>query len=175
MKKNKSSKFILPMLGGMRRLFFYDTLLINCYIGTDTDKDCIVLVYSYSDSLLFNKFERAIIKLNDFFKAYETDKHVIFIFNVPREHIRNYKKFIAGKYSKFSLDYKLQILEFHDQEIEDPLGQILFRSERRRDIMEKALDAVIDEDSELYSIPNMEDEIFNPKYINYEQHFENPA
>jgi len=163
------------MLGGMRRLFFYDTLLVNCYVGTDIDKDCIVLVYTYSNSLLFNKFEKAVLRLKSFLKAYETNEYVIFIFNIPTGYKEEYKKFINGKYSKFLLDYKLQILEFHDQEIEDTLGQILFKSEKRRTLMEKTLDANISEDSELYSIPEMKDEIFNLKSINYEQHFENPA
>ena len=176
MKKNKSSEFILPMLGGSRRLFMYNSLLINCYVGTTEDKNCIVLVYKDSNTLLFSKFERALIRLKSFIKAYDLEDGIIFIFNVPPYHKRDYKRFIKGGYSKFSLEYKLQILEFHGQEIEDRLGTILFKSEERRLKMETMLDANIHEDSELYSIPIMEEEIFNlNKYINYEQNFKNPT
>ena len=97
-KKNKSSEFVLPMLGGNKDLFLYNSLLINCYIGTDEDKDCIVLVYKDSNSIIFNKFERAIIRLRGFLKAYDTDKYVVFVFKVPKYFKNEYIKFIAGKY-----------------------------------------------------------------------------
>ena len=32
---NKSSLFLLPMLGGTRRLFMYDKLFVNAYINVD--------------------------------------------------------------------------------------------------------------------------------------------
>ena len=170
MKKNKSSEFLLPMLGGNRTLLMYDSLLQNCYAGTNEDKNCIVLVYKYSDSLLFNKFEKAIIRLRTFKKAFDTEKYTVFIFNVPVYFKEDYKKFIKGKYSKFSLDHKLQILSFHDQEIEDRLGQILFNGEELRNKLEYDLGEILPKDSELYSALDMKNEIFNLKYINYEQH-----
>ena len=175
MKKNKSSKFLLPMLGGNRTIFMYDSLLQNCYAGTNEDKNCIVLVYKYSDSKLFNKFERAIIRLRSFKKAFDTEKYTVFIFKVPAFYKRDYKRFMNGKYSKFSLELKLQILSFHGQEIEDRLGQILFNGEELRRRLEYRLDAILPEDSELYSCLDMEKEIFNLKHINYEQHCENPT
>ena len=176
MKKNNSSEFMLPMLGGNKKLFFYNSLLLNCYIGTTEDKDCIVTVYKDSNSLIFNKFERAIIRLRSFIKAYDIDNYIVFIFSIPKYYKKNYKKFLNGKYSEFSLDYKLQILEFHDQEIDDRLGTILFKSEHLRQEMEEVLDAKISKDSELYSVPTMKEEIFNlTKYINYEQSIKNPA
>jgi hypothetical protein len=170
MKKNKSSEFLLPMLGGNKTLFMYDSLLENCYAGTNEDKNCIVLVYNYSDSLLYNKFERAIIRLRSFKKAFDADKYTVFIFKVPVYYKEDYKQFMAGKYSKFAIEYKLQILGFHDQEIEDRLGQILFRGDELRNKLEYELDALLPKDSELYSCLDMENEIFNLKYINYEQH-----
>ena len=161
MKKNKSSEFLLPMLGGNKTLFMYNSLLKNCYAGTNEDKNCIVLVYKYSDSLLFNKFERAIIKLRSFKKAFDLRKYTIFIFKIPTYYKKEYKHFMDGKYSKFSLEYKLQILGFHEQEIEDRLGQILFKCEDLKNKLEYELDEILPEDSELYSILNMKQEIFN--------------
>ena len=144
--------------------------------GTNEDENCIVLVFKDSNSIIFSKFERAIIRLRSFVKAYDLDDYIVFIFDVPGYYEKDYKKFINGKYSKFELDYKLQILEFHNQEIDDRLGSILFKSEHRKDNMERALNAHISDESELYSIPTMDDEIFNlNKYINYEQNLKNPA
>ena len=82
------------MLGGSRRLFMYNSLLINCYVGTTEDKNCIVLVYKDSNTLLFSKFERALIRLKSFIKDYDLEDGIIFIFNVPPYHKRDYKRFI---------------------------------------------------------------------------------
>ena len=165
MRKNKSSKFLLPMLGGNKSLFMYDSLLVNCYAGTSEDKNCIVLVYKYSDSKLFGKFERAIIRLRSFKKSYEIGNYMIFVFKVPKYYKEDYVMFMRGKYSKFNLDLKLQILAFHDQEIEDRLGQILFKSPQLRARIERSLDATLPKGSELYSRLEMDEEIINLKYI----------
>tara|TARA_Y100000593_G_C4170890_1_gene266912 strand:- start:1 stop:516 length:516 start_codon:yes stop_codon:yes gene_type:complete len=168
MKKNKSSELLLPMLGGNKTLFMYDTLLHNCYAGTSEDKDCIVLVYIYSNTKLFSKFERAIIRLRSFEEAFDIGKYTVFIFKVPSYYKREYIAFINSKYSKFSLEYKLQILSFHDQEIEDRLGQILFRSDELRRELEYELDVTLPDNSELYSCLDMKKEIFNLNYIKHE-------
>ena len=46
-KQTKSNIFLLPMLSGERRLYFYDTHLINTFIGTKEQKDCIALKLIY--------------------------------------------------------------------------------------------------------------------------------
>ena len=43
------------------------------------------------------------------------------------------------------------------------LGQILFKSKERKRLLEKKLDAILPEDSELLSIINLEEETFNPE------------
>lgn len=172
-RKNKSSEFILPMLGGNRQLFLYNSLLENCYVGTNEDKNCIVVVYQDSSSKLFAKFENALISFRNFLKAYDLKDYIVFVFRVPASHKKDFKCFLKGEYSKMSIDYKLQVLEFHDQDIEDRLGGILFKSDERRERMEHALNAEIDESSELYSIPTLEEEIYNinKKNIYYEHNF----
>ena len=44
------------------------------------------------------------------------------------------------------------------------MGQILFKSHERKKLLEKRLDAILPEDSELYSIMNKKDETFNENY-----------
>tara|TARA_R110000787_G_scaffold50721_1_gene120575 strand:- start:839 stop:1336 length:498 start_codon:yes stop_codon:yes gene_type:complete len=161
------------MLGGSKQLFLYDALLENCYIGTSEDKNCIVLVYQDSNSKLFAKFENALISFRNFLKAYDLKDYIVFIFRVPPSHRKDFTRFLKGQYSRMSTDYKLQVLDFHDQDIEDRLGGILFKSEERRERMEYALNAKIDESSELYSIPTLKEEIYNinKKNIYYEHNF----
>ena len=42
-ERTKTSIFVLPMLSGNRNLFFYDTNLINAFIGDGDIKDHLVL------------------------------------------------------------------------------------------------------------------------------------
>ena len=43
-ERTKSSLFVMPMMGGNRRLFLYDKQFLNCFIGFNDYDDCIVLL-----------------------------------------------------------------------------------------------------------------------------------
>ena len=88
---------------------------------------------------------------------------VMFVFDIPKGYKREFRAFKMGKYSRFSNEYKLDILDFHNAEIESELGQILFKSKERKRLLEEKLNAVLPEDSELLSIINLEEELFNPE------------
>ena len=163
-KRTKASTFIMPMLGANKNLYFWNKLFVNCFIETPEDKNCIALLYRWSSNPTYIKFEKALTKFQNFRRRYDpSPNYVMFVFDVPKRHIRNYKKFIEGKYSKFSKAYKVDILDFHDADIEDEIGQIIFRSEKRRKALEKKLDSRLPKDSELLSIINIEDEKYNPE------------
>jgi hypothetical protein len=161
----KSSLFILPMLGGNRTLLFYDSLLVNTFIETNEDEDCIALLYRKSTKKVFKEFCELLLKTKSFKRTYEPTKyHVIFIFNIPYKQKFNYKIFKKGQYSKFKDEYKLKILDFHRWDIDGPMGQILFKSSERKKQLEERLDAILPEGSELYSIMNKKEETFNENY-----------
>jgi len=165
-RKTKSSTFIMPMLGGSRKLFFWKRLFLNCFIHTKEDTNCIALLYRWSPDPLFLKFEQAISQFRDFKKIYEpTDNTIMFVFNVPKDFQKDFKYFIKGKYSKLSSQYKIDILRFHNQSVEDEIGQILYKDPSRREKMENRLDAIFEDDTELLSIINIENETF--KIENY--------
>tara|TARA_R100001082_G_C4359702_1_gene158709 strand:+ start:759 stop:1502 length:744 start_codon:yes stop_codon:yes gene_type:complete len=161
----KSSLFVLPMLGGNRKLLFYDSLLVNTFIETTEDEDCIALLYRKSAKKVFKEFCELLTRTKSFKRMYEPTKyHIVIVFNIPYKHKFNYKAFKKGKYSKFRDTYKLQILDFHRFDIDGVMGQILFKSHERKKLLEKRLDAILPEDSELYSIMNKKDETFNENY-----------
>jgi hypothetical protein len=87
----------------------------------------------------------------------------MFVFNIPKGYKREYRAFMLGKYSKFTRDYKLDILDFHHADIEDEMGQIIFKSDKRRKLLEKRLNADLPEESELLSIINVEKETYDPE------------
>ena len=74
---------------------------MNAFTGVEDKKDCIVLLYKFSMDPLFLKFEKALKKFRSFSERVDVDPyHVLFIFNIPKEHIKNYKKLKKGKYSE---------------------------------------------------------------------------
>jgi hypothetical protein len=164
-KRTKSSIFIMPMLGGNKKLFFWDRLFVNAFIETPEEKDCIALLYRWSSDPLFIKFEKALSKFRSFRKKYDPNPYyVLFVFDIPKRYKRNYKLFKEGKYSKFSKTYKIEILDFHDLEIDNEVGQILFQSPKRKKIMEDKLGTILEDDSELLSIINEEETFDLTKY-----------
>jgi hypothetical protein len=169
-KRTKSSTFLLPMLGGHRDLYFWNKLFLNCFIATEEDSDCIALLYRWSSDPLYVKFEKALSKFKAFKRRYDpTPNCVMFVFNVPKKYARNYKKFIKGQYSKFSQTYKFTILEFHEKDLGDPVGQVLFRSKKRKKSLERKLGTILPDDSELLSIIDVEKETYNPEIYNFKK------
>ena len=161
-KRTKSSIFIMPMLSGNRRLFFWDKLFMNCFVATPEKDNCIALLYRWSPDPLFIKFEKALSKFKYFKKRYDpSPDYVMFVFDVPKEHIKNYDNFINGKYSKLSREYKIDILDFHELEADGEVGQILFKSPKRKKIMEEKLGATLENNSELLSIITRNNETFD--------------
>ena len=98
-----------------------------------------------------------------FMKFMSCMEFIMFLFDVPKRHTTNYKKFINGEYSKLTARYKEDILKFHGLDITSQLGQIIFKSEKRKLMLENTLNIKLDDDAELYSIIDS-NEIFNPKY-----------
>tara|TARA_R100000030_G_C3254746_1_gene123770 strand:+ start:2663 stop:3400 length:738 start_codon:yes stop_codon:yes gene_type:complete len=159
----KSSMFVMPMLTGNRRLFMFDSLFVNCFIGIKDYENKIVLVYRFSGDTTFLKFENALQKFPTFVDTFDPSPYfVAFVFDIPERYMDNYVHFLNGKYSKFSPDYKESILYFHGFDAEGELGQILFRSPEKKERLEMQLDVELDEDAELYSRPD-EKEVFNPE------------
>jgi len=165
-KKTKSSLLVLPMLEGERYLYFYDENLVNCFIGTkERGEGTIGLLYRQSNSSLFKKFINAIQKFRNFEKiAKFSDDFIYFELSVPKKYKNDYKKFIEGKYSEFSSNYKDMILKFHKIDIDSQIAQILYKGQTRRKKLEDSLGVSLDPDAELFSVINKDRELFDKNY-----------
>lgn len=163
-KLNKSSLFILPMLGGTRNLFMFDSLFVNAFIEINEYNNCICLLYRFSGDPLFLKFEQALKQFRTFKDTFDPSPHfVTFVFDIPTKYEEDYANYIAGKYSKFSPEFKSKIMEFHSFNIYGEMAQILFQDENRRKRLEEDLGVELPKGSELFSIIDKEEETFNPK------------
>jgi len=163
-ERTKTSLFVLPMLGGNRRLLFYDSLFINAYIDNKGKTNFIKLLYRKSRKKVFTEFITLLQHLKTFDSIEEPNNHCYVItFTIPWKHRTNFKLFKEGKYSQFKDTYKLELLDFHRYDIDGRMGQILFKSPERREKLEEQLAASIPEESELYSIPDIKKETLNLK------------
>lgn len=106
--------------------------LVNVFIKTQKNDDCIALLYRFSADPLFLQLEKAFKQFSYFREVEDVDPyHVLFVFNIPNKYRRIYNKFINGEYSKFSQLYKLHILEFFDLNKHSQVCQILFKTEKK--------------------------------------------
>tara|TARA_R110002051_G_scaffold119638_1_gene192987 strand:- start:739 stop:1506 length:768 start_codon:yes stop_codon:yes gene_type:complete len=169
--RTKASLFIIPMFPGLKRNYFYDNLLLNCFIGTPEQDDVIALLYRFSGAKSFMEMEGSLKKLKTFESMEDpSNKTVLYVFNVPDKYKDDYDHFIAGRYSKFSDSYKRRILEFHGVERGSVIGQILNKAKARKKVLEDRIYDEMDkqkgglpDDAELYSVPNLFSEVYSPE------------
>ena len=154
------------MLGGTKRLWFYNQLFINAFIGIKNKvENKIILLYRKSNDILFKKFKNALKQFRSFRSMEDIDDdYILFIFDVPTHHVKNFKLFKEGKYSKLNRTYKLKILDYHGLNVDNAIGQILFKTSKRKKHLEKKIGMYLPDDAELYSIPEKHEEHFNINY-----------
>jgi hypothetical protein len=160
-----SSIFLLPFLGGNRKLMLWDSLFVNAFMGTPDDHECVALLYRYSGEPMFTKFESALCSFRNFRRKVDPDPHhVLFVFDVPEEAKSSYAAFKEGRYSEISDDWKLRILEFHGYDFDGHTGQILFKDPGLRRTLEEQLDVRLPDNAELYSKPSSSVEVFSSEF-----------
>ena len=168
MTKTYSTRFLSPMLPSevlrSRRRFG----LINLYVG-DLQHDvqhenAIYALYKPRFTIQFDKFISKLKKHPRFQELYgikrfnaeiiqDVTDHLMIVFSVSGRHMEDYKKFLKGDYSKFSLVYK------HRFKPGTNIYRVVHRDPRLKAHWEKELKVNLD-NSELMAKPNMEKEIF---------------
>ena len=160
--RTKSSTFLMPMIGGDRSLYFWESLFVNCHLYLEDDVYHMALVYRFSSDPLFVKFEQTIKQFESFVKILDPDPHyVVFVLKVPKTQTTNFKKFMKGKYSKLSARYKDAIEDFHNFSPTGTIMQVLHKLAPRKKLLESLLDCELTDDAELLSIIDLEKEILN--------------
>ncbi len=164
-KRTKSSFMMMPLISDSRcpsPNFGWGTFFVNAYIGCNVyphDGDRLFILYRSVDTESYRKLEKYLISRPNFVEIIDVDWYhtcFVFSFNYTPLIVDN---FITGKYSQFPNGYKKRILTFNCQDIDSELADVLYRRESRRLFMEKEYNNPITPGSELYSIPDMENEI----------------
>ncbi len=165
-KLTKASYFLMPAIGESRDYFIWSRQFVNCFIYVEDeqyldhgyDKPCVYLLYRFSKSTQYSKFEKKIQYDDNFIKMYDVDPfHVIYVLKIPESLYREYDLFIKGKYSKFHIKYKEQVLAFHKASKSSDLYGILHKTKKFRENLESKLTGIVEKNSDIIKIsPNVE-------------------
>ena len=176
----KSSTFILPMLDyqitEMYEKRSKEKTFINCYIGDLSENrkdtiDNILLLFEWNKSTAYENLIDRFKKNKNYLYSYNPNEINILdmhVFCVPDQYAADFKIFKAGKYSKFSSNFKRKILEslIEDKDTKETVKKnetfkILLKKPERKVYIEKMIGALLSDEDELYDIPIYEDEMFN--------------
>lgn len=159
----KSYTYVLPMLSPYINI--NRDKLINTFIGDEEFPEYdshIFLLYKFSGSKKFLKYESYLEESDLFVKSYDPDKeHVMYVFKVPSFYKNEYSLYCRGKYSEFSYDFKVAIFEFHSIFDHDhKVAKVLFKHPDLREELEDRIDAVLPEGAEVSSLPDLNVEVY---------------
>tara|TARA_R110000868_G_scaffold79778_5_gene226872 strand:+ start:2715 stop:3308 length:594 start_codon:yes stop_codon:yes gene_type:complete len=172
-KVTKSNIFVRSMLG--YAFDFYGENFHNCYIGGDTQKDVLYLTFKkpISDQTKFNKILET-LSIDEYYIGYKTSEDWCIVkMYVPMHYLNDFNKFVNGKYSQMSEDFKenlLSILLRYDKTktLFSRTKSCLYPTKEARKHLSESLGVVLDKDAEVASVPNMEVERYRDEYFRKE-------
>ena len=157
---NRSGIYLLPTLGYSREEIGHPSKgsrLENVYTGSeykDYDFPTLHLMYRFTATESFKKFEYEVSKLKLCFDKYEPDPyHVVYVFGVPEAHHEDIKRFHEGKYTKLTDTLKKKIEKFHGLTKNHRVTQIINGDVELRQSLSDMLACDIEYITELDSIP----------------------
>ncbi len=158
LKKNKSCFFILPFLGHPSYWYYG---LINTYLGDETNKPEFNLNKIFVQVKVYDNKLTDIPYFNQFYRL--EDNTYMYVYNIPSKYQDDYTKFYQGKYSQMSENAKELICKLSGIKpiINSDVFRILYKTAEQRYKVEQSIGQKLPDDAELYSIPDMELEIYN--------------
>lgn len=161
-----SARFVLPMLYNKDRSsnFFITKNFENCYIGDANFPNLgkkIFLLYTYQMNHDYIKFERKLELIPEFCEDYDysSERQVMYVFDIPEEHVEDFKLFLEGKYSKFSDSLKEKITAFWGAKRSDSvLYGAVYANDAAKEFAEK--NDFDTEDGEFWRKPVLSREIY---------------
>lgn len=152
---NKSIYFVLPMLG--RPLDYYYNLL-NTYLGDINDKNNDI-GYLY---ILLEDFDNRLLDTKGYIYVRKAPPHgVLYKFKIDYEYYDDYIKFIEGRYSEFSINYKNQLYKLLPKPFKNSIVyKVITKSKELKKIIEDKVGQSIG-DQEVMSKPNLTKELYS--------------
>lgn len=171
---NKSKIYLFPLLiNTLSTNKEFISQVQNTYLFHQDHSKEICMGLTFKNSILKNpKFieDIRILILNEgFIQIEESENEILYLFEFPEKHFKEYFKFMKGKYSQFSRRSKEIILKFWtESQIKDKssildlihIKQVLFKDHKLRCLLEEQLNVKLPFNAELETIVNIEDEMF---------------
>lgn len=161
---NKSTIFILPLLGNNHVYFDYSYSLYNACLSEDYK--FIYLKYKFTKNDKYLELEQNLQKHPLYLEFFDIDEEfVVFKFKIPEKSISDAKSIIYGKYSIIKEISKNRILAFHGISKNSKIGYILFKDSKYKKKLENELNVRIPSDIDLMSKGLINKEIWNYQKI----------
>ena len=159
----KSSTFLRSWIGFPNS--FYKDVFHDCYISIEPEK-LIHIVLKKQEN---NQHEEVFNKLKEnkyFMHSKDITSHLcVFTFSIPEDREEDFDKFVIGRYSQFTDSSKELILMSHeDMKNVKNLAIILYPEKKHRDALASSLNAEIKSDAEIYSKPDITEELLPESY-----------
>jgi len=136
-------------------------------------EDCVYVLFKPPSLVEFEFFvESEKIRTHLFIEDYDyPNGYVVMVYKFPSKYMEDYRKFLVGKYSKFSKVYKDLFpteksgLTSKNIPYKEPsfYAHIFNKSDKMRDYWENRLGVELDADSEYWSSPTLSRETINIK------------
>lgn len=165
--RNKTSMFLFPLItkiGTISSNYFYTPYYYNTYLYCNKypklNKDNhLFVVYRFFNHHFYTKFESDIQKHSNLVDSIDisADK-VLFIFEIPEQHLECINLFKNGDYLKFPKKSIHKLLNFYSDAKGDVIIDVLKNSNERRSAMEYKLKCKIPKHIPTFSKPILTNE-----------------
>tara|TARA_R110002167_G_scaffold8393_2_gene38845 strand:+ start:161 stop:754 length:594 start_codon:yes stop_codon:yes gene_type:complete len=164
-KPTKTVDFLLPLVGYSKTDL--DPYLVNAYLGDvslldwDLESPDVFVLLKFSGHISFYNLEKDLEKDQYFKTSYSLlrGKYIMFVFTIGPTFIKDFKKFMDGKYSEFSHPAKIRIMRH--RKVDSPMPLILDKDKSIRMYWELKLDAELPQKSEVWPIVQYSEELFD--------------
>ena len=164
-KPTKTVDFILPLAGYSK--VDLEPFLVNAYLGDvslldwDLESPDVFTLLKYSGHINFYNLEKELEKDEYFKTSYSlfNGTYIMFVFTIGPTFIKDFKKFMDGKYSELSHPAKIRIMRHRRKD--SPMPLILDKDKSLRQYWELKLDAELPQKSEVWPIVKYSEELFD--------------
>jgi hypothetical protein len=158
--------FILPLVTNEKiqnkDWFAFESFVINTYLTEDLEK--VILIVRYFPGDYFDKFEQKIKQHKNYLKTTNPDFYTIAYHLYVGHYKEDVKLFVEGKYSQLSELAKKKILSFNKKTKGGDLWNILYKTPKRKETIERSLNVQLEDHIDLYSKPDLNKEIYERIY-----------
>lgn len=177
LRKYNCSALFLPSFVGIKQLQKQEHNLIDCFLKIESEKDyeenCIFILFNPKNKESFKTFLNELKTKNEnFVEEIVIEDYNVLVFKIPKEFEEDYKKFLEGKYSKFSENAKslfpkfVEIIKFNQklgmhvkiEQISLP-WMIINKDKSLKSYWKKRIGIELSEEDEVWEKPNLEKEI----------------